>query len=522
MTEQQAREVLLLKAVEQAAEHSAWQAAEAGSQAKSGSPPGWTAADSAWASAEARRVLGEPAAAEQASGQTTLAFLQQRARLGLRRLAQRDGIWSDGGPQPLALWRWLAALGLLLALLAGVAGDRLSADPRINLLAPPLLALLLWNLLVYAGLLLAMLRSWLGGRKAPAAASSPARHPFSDGLLGLSTRLSRRRQPRGGPAWQVDAHGRFCLDWLQLSRPAQQHRAAAWLHGAAALLALGAVLAMYGRGLVFDYRAGWDSTFLAPAQVHAWLNLLLGPAAALTGQSLPDVAGLAALRWADGGAGEGAARWIHWHAMTMAALVILPRTALAGFALWQAGRAALQLQLPLQAPYFRQLLQQAPATAWSVSVLPYSYQLGTAQRSGLAAALSAALGPGAMPQLSAGLPLGAEDNLLAGLPADLADKVVALFALTATPERETHGAFITALAQALPERCSLQVVVDESVFRQRLGAAADAAQRLQQRQQAWSRLLHDLSLPAPQFADLASGPARHGAQAAAGRASPAG
>lgn len=506
MTEQQARQVLLLKAAEQAIGHAAdgADAAAAGDPTRhAGSMPAWTATDSAWASAEARRILGEPALAAQASGQAALAFLRQRAQLGLRRLAQRDGVWADGAPQALTWRPWLAAGGLLLALLAGVAGDSLSADHRINLLAPPLLALLLWNLLVYAVLLLAALRRVLGRRRS--GTSSPPPHPVSKALLALATRLARPLRPRSGRGWHATAYRGFTADWLQLSRPVLLHQAAAWLHAAAALLALGAVLAMYGRGLAFDYRAGWDSTFLAPAQVHAWLSLLLGPAAALSGQSLPDVSGIAALRWAAGSTGEGAARWIHWHALTMTGVVVLPRVVLAAVALWRARRAAAALQLPLTAPYFRQLLQQAPATAWAVTVLPYSYQLGPAQRSGLAAALSAALEPGALPELATSLPLGAEDNLPTALPTDLAERVVALFALTATPERETHGAFVTALVKALPARCRLQVVVDESVFRQRLGPSIDALVRLQQRQQAWSRLLHDLSLPAPVFADLASG-----------------
>ena len=500
MTEQPARQVLQLKAVEQAVGRAA-DAAVASHASLAGPRPVWTATDRAWASAEARRVLGEPAPAEQASGQAALAFLHQRAQLGLRRLAQRDGVWADGAPRPLAWLPCLAALGLLLALLAGVAGDSLSADHRINLLAPPLLALLLWNLLVYAVLLLAGLRRVLG-RHRPGP-SPPPRHPMSKALLALATRLARPLRPRSGPGWQAAAYRDFTADWWQLSRPVLLHQASAWLHAAAALLVLGAVLAMYGRGLAFDYRAGWDSTFLAPAQVHAWLSLLLGPAAALTRQSLPDVAGIAALRWAAGSAGESAARWIHWHALTMAGVVVLPRLVLAAVALWRARRAASELQLPLTEPYFRQLLQQAPATAWAVTVLPYSYQLGQAQRNGLEAALSAALEPGALPELASSLPLGAEDDLPAALPADLAERVVALFALTATPERETHGAFVTALAKALPARCRLQVVVDESVFRQRLGPSPDGPVRLQQRQQAWSRLLHDLSLPAPHFVDLA-------------------
>jgi hypothetical protein len=82
-----------------------------------------------------------------------------------------------------------------------------------------------------------------------------------------------------------------------------------------------------------------------------------------------------------------------------------------------------------------------------------------------------------------------------------------LFAATATPERETHGAFVRALQKALSEKAlsgsvSLHVLVDESGLRQRSAAASDAELRLTQRRAAWQRMLHDLSLPAPQFIDL--------------------
>ena len=77
-----------------------------------------------------------------------------------------------------------------------------------------------------------------------------------------------------------------------------------------------------------------------------------------------------------------------------------------------------------------------------------------------------------------------------------------LFAATATPERETHGAFARAVAAAAP-RATVSVVVDESGLRRHLGAAGDAELRLTQRRAAWQRMLHDLSLPAPHFVTLA-------------------
>ena len=74
--------------------------------------------------------------------------------------------------------------------------------------------------------------------------------------------------------------------------------------------------------------------------------------------------------------------------------------------------------------------------------------------------------------------------------------VVAMFPLTATPERETHGRFVEALAEAA-ERAPV-VLVDESAFRQRFGDSP----RLAERRNAWRSLFAPMGIAAV-FADLA-------------------
>ena len=72
-------------------------------------------------------------------------------------------------------------------------------------------------------------------------------------------------------------------------------RAARVLHLAAALFAIGALAGLYVRGLVFEYRVGWESTFLdAPAVRDP--SLFLSPAAQLIGVPFPSVDQIAALR----------------------------------------------------------------------------------------------------------------------------------------------------------------------------------------------------------------------------------
>jgi hypothetical protein len=435
----------------------------------------WNDEDAAWASREARRDVGEGAAAP--------AFVLRRSRLAAQRLAERDAAWrvplQGEGPRA---WRSLLLLAAL-AIAAWIVGDVLGPSRRINLLAPPILLLLAWNLALYAVL------PWSGGRGLAA-------------WIARANEAARSRlSTRDAAAPLLAARARFAAEWALLARGAQAPRVAALLHAAAALLALAVIGSMYVFGLAFDYRAGWDSTWLDAHDVQRLLGVVFAPAAALTGIALPDAAELARLRFADGSAGERAGRWIHLYAVTLALAVVLPRALLAAWAARRARRAADGLVLPLHEPYFRALLRDGPAPSRPALVLPYSYTLGAAQRKGLLAALRAVVSPGVEPQLQDTLPLGAEAEPARWLPAALPADVVLLFAATATPERETHGAFARAVVAAAP-RATVSVVVDESGLRRHLGAAGDAELRLTQRRAAWQRLLHDLSLPAPHFVSL--------------------
>ena len=146
-------------------------------------------------------------------------------------------------------------------------------------------------------------------------------------------------------------------------------------------------------------------------------------------------------------------------------------------------------------------------------------------------------GPGVLAQIHPSLPMGAEDDLprqlAANVAGDLPARVIVLFALTATPERETHVAFLRALAALRGSGAApLEVLLDESGFRQRL-AGATLAERLAQRHAAWLALLDsadigprsvrfvDLGAPAadPSAAPSAASPA---APAAASPSAPAG
>jgi hypothetical protein len=143
------------------------------------------------------------------------------------------------------------------------------------------------------------------------------------------------------------------LLWAQHALPLSIKRWSVLLHAAAAALGLGLIASLYLRGLVLDYRAGWESTFLDAASVQQLLNTLLGPAALFTGVAVPDVA---PLQLAPGVAAQAsAAPWIHLYGATLLLAVVLPRTVLALLAAARARWQARHFTLPLDTPYFESL-----------------------------------------------------------------------------------------------------------------------------------------------------------------------
>ena len=294
MTEEEARRVLLLQARETDAASALW-----------------SAEDRRWATRQAEAAVGGDAAPQR--------FVVARATAALQRLLPRDAAgrrWlSRRGWHP----AWVA-LAMLLGWLAGLAADQLGAPQRVNLLAPAVWAVVAWNLAVYAGLLLPLPR------------------------LGLRDALAR---------WGLGRDDGPAALWAQHAGPLQRARAALVLHAGAAALGLGLVAGLYVRGLVLDYRAGWQSTFLDAQGVQQALQWLLAPARWATGITLPDVAPLRIGPGAE--AVASAAPWIHLYAATLVIFVLLPRSLLALRAAWQARRHARRFPLPLDTPYFEAL-----------------------------------------------------------------------------------------------------------------------------------------------------------------------
>lgn len=440
LDETSARQVLLLRAFETA----------------SPADPGWTAEDRDWATRVARASVGDDAGPAR--------FLAERARHAMQRLAPREA----GVRAALAArfagraWAWVA---IVLGFALGLAVDHIGPAQRINLLAPPIWALVAWNLLVYLALLLAPLRG-----------SEPGR---------LRRWLRARWQPKGGRWGRHATLARFALDWARVAAPLDGARAALVLHLGSAALALGVICSMYVRGLVLDYLAGWESTFLGAQTVHAVLAVLLAPAAALTGIAVPDAAALAAMQIGPAQpALASAAPWLHLYAATLALFVVGPRLLLALLARLQAWRLQRRLPLAVDDAWSQQWLQAREGLSGIVWLLPHAAPASATAALALQEAVNALSHGRARLQAAAPVPYGDETDPAVTTPPSGTAVVLLLVDLASTPEEEVHGRLLDHLASTARTARRL-LLVDEAGYQARLG---EGSAQIEDRRRAWQQL----------------------------------
>jgi len=474
MNEQAARDVVLVRAIESADTERAILTNEDRTHASR------AAAELArWRADEQR----QPATAE--------SFIGQRAALLAETLPRR----SPAIARAARGFEWPSWVGIglpVVALALGALLEQIADRQHVNVLAFPLLGIVIWNVVVYVLLLVRMVMRASG-------AKPDLRGPRRWLTAGKQRSL---RNLTGAAAASI---GAFVTQWSELVTPLMAARAARVLHLAAAMLAIGAVAGLYVRGLIFEYRAGWESTFLDASDVHAILSFFLSPAAQAIGVPFPSVDDIAALRFTSGSPGSAnAALWIHLYAITVGAVVIVPRLVLALFAAWQERRRSQRFVFDMSEPYFRRLAGSFVAGAPRLRVIPYSYTVDESAMSGLRAAALALLGHDADVALHPTVTFGAESTVsqtLAGADPQVS-LTVALFSLAATPENENHGAFLKALRAASPS-ARLAVLIDESGYRRRLGLQAGADARLEERRNAWRYFCRALELDTA-LADLSA------------------
>ncbi|MDB5963188.1 MAG: hypothetical protein JWP59_4482 [Massilia sp.] len=423
--------------------------------------------DRLYASRSARE-LAQWQAADSKSDVTPDQFLQQRADLLIKRLSERSAPFKTFMKRGLG-WRGIT-IGLpLLAFLIGAGVDRIGDPHRVDLLSAPLLGIIGWNLLVYVFMLV-----WLLLPKSANPAPSPWMQRLAVGKPALPRKLAAPLS-----AALLD----FMAEWGRISRKLTAARVARTLHLAAAMFATGAVTSLLARGLLTQYVAGWESTFLNASQVHAILSVLFAPAEWLLGLPGFTVADIEALRFANPATPEGGRRWVLLYAATLVILVIVPRLVLAGIAHFQAHWRAARVAIDLEQPYFRQLRTKMGGPAGVLRVLPYSFTIDEARDRGLAQVAAMLLGENASVMLRPSSTYGEEPDLADGGSATGVTLTAALFNLAATPENENHGAFIARLKAATPH---MTVLIDESSLAERLGAEAGKA-RMAERILLWQQ-----------------------------------
>lgn len=384
-------------------------------------------------------------------------FLQQRSEQILKRLAERTPAFAAFARQRGGIAGLTIALPLI-ALLLGAGLDRIGDPHRVDLLSAPLLGIIGWNLLVYLILIVSMVVPSAGGgwraavlRRVSGVAAMPRKLPHA-----LSTALAE-----------------FALQWTRISAGLNQARISRAMHLAAAMFATGALLSLYARGFLSEYRAGWESTFLNASQVQAILSALFAPALTVFPVQGFSVADIEALHFSRPQSPAGGARWVHLYGATLYLLVIVPRLVLAGYAHWKARRLQASFPIDLGEPYFRKLGDVMGTAGPAVlRVLPYSFTLDEARDRGLAKVAAMLLGEHASVMLRPSSAYGDDPQEVlrdVGIDDPAVTYTAVLFNLAATPEKENHGEFLDHLVRM--SKRGVAVLIDESSLLERSDAA---------------------------------------------------
>lgn len=274
-------------------------------------------------------------------------YLDERARRLLEKVAGRQpAIAALQEPEP---WRGWVAWGLpLAACVIGAVLDRIDNPRQVNMLSPPLLAVLLWNLVLYASLVLQTLRRGTRGAAAPAPG-------------WLRRILMSRVASRGAGSLRARVSAAFHTRWLAAAPRLEVRWWTALLHVTAAAWGVGLAISIVLGGLVREYRVGWESTLLDLTQVHAFLSVLFAPVVALLpfdAFTLEELRRMHFASLAPPGVVE-ARRWVGLYLGLVAVVVVIPRAALAAFAWLRRRIPPPRVTLDVREPYYAELLSRA-------------------------------------------------------------------------------------------------------------------------------------------------------------------
>ncbi|MDR0216552.1 MAG: DUF2868 domain-containing protein [Comamonas sp.] len=429
-----------------------------------------------------------------------LRFLQDRARRIIE-AAQLPADIKALRQQSFGVSRWLSLAVLAGALALGFAGHAITDPHRVDLLSPSLIGIVLWNVLVYGWLLVSGIRGLVRRRPSVVQALAPTQSATtSDATHWWQKLLARKNGVARGTGLRKMALN-FEQNWWQLHK---RSRHAQWLmlmHLGASMLALGALTSLWLTGLTNAYQVGWESTFLSPAAVQAWLNTLFAPVHALVGLAPWSLEQIQALQgWTLGGTPEmepglrhilewptPGQRWVQLYTVLLFIMVIAPRWVLAlyqGVKLWWFNR---HVELPLQQPYFQQLQRDWAGRATELKVQPYSLDMTPEREAALRCYVALHYGAGAQ--------LSLQPVLAYGSPLPEADKgsaqQVLLLNLAATPEVEIHGALLKQVFAYWGAQTNVWLWAED--FRARNSGAPS---RVQEREHLWREFVRNAGLNA--------------------------
>ncbi len=274
------------------------------------------------------------------------AALDERARLVLQSVAKRDP--SVSALQHLSAWRRWFVFGVpLVSLILGIATDRIANPHRVDLLALPLLLILLWNVAVYVFLLMALLFR-AGGRSSA---------PFAPLFNALESTVQRSHQ---FGRLNRDVARKYLMYRQDATASADDQRIRQVLHLSAAAWGVGVVLSLILRGVVVEYRTGWESTMLSAEQVHGILSVLFLPVMALFSLEPFTLQEITNMRFdtAESGEASHGRRWVFLYAGLLMIVVVMPRLLMGLLARWRVRHLSSRMTLDLGDPYFEDLIEK--------------------------------------------------------------------------------------------------------------------------------------------------------------------
>jgi len=361
----------------------------------------------------------------------------EKTRSALKQLVVPSGHW------------WWAFAGWALAFVAGFGLTGIGTEREINLLALPLVGLLLWNAVVMIG---GVIFEVMPAKK---------RDEGEGWLAAVAMRFSPGTTKGNRSTQEEMFHG---FAWpLAIERMKSASRA--WLHVAAAVLALGSCTGMYAKGWSHEYRAVWESTLLKSDQAEAFFSTLFWPASKAIGIPVP-VQDLPLMQRMDGKAKKpaDALPWIHLYATTLLLLVIAPRLLIAA---WTQGRGAKRVERLWGdlgwSSHVRRLLRSIEGDDEMVEVLLHGMPDGEEHRSRWMQAIGEKMGGMLRPSFKT-IPSGEEDEFAEGWVPQV-HGVMVLFQLATTPEAEVQGRLVADLRGKLHGRFAdgkLIVLLDAS------------------------------------------------------------